>query len=144
MGRKAVDGRQLDEGQKPHRQVDPTTQELKIHSSTDSLITWLPNMSWDLVALWSTMPIFSIKLFSDRRSCKEHKRAYLEHIFPEGTDLEDAISWWRKRVGEEGRGCAVFEAGFDTSGPVTISDPPRLVVDAATGDAEGDGQDAID
>merc|ERR1719487_362787 len=112
----------------PMRTVDERTGQLKILSSADSLMKWLPKLSWDYLALWCMMPIFRVRLFGDRTAFTEHDRAYVEHIFPEGEDLETAVLWWRKRVNQEKKGFAVFEGGFDASGPVTLTEPPRVMV----------------
>lgn len=129
---------------RPQREVDPETGELKIHASTDVLMQWMPSMSWDLVALWSRIPIYRAKLYYDRRTCVEHSRAYVEHDFPDGEDLETAIVWWRKRVGQAQRGVAVFEGGFDVHGPVDLTDPPRVMIDSEMGDVVGDGEPEIE
>lgn len=126
----------------PMRTVDEQTGELKILSSADSLMKWLPMLGYEHVATWSTMPIFRVRLFSDR-SAFEHERAYVEHVFPEGEDLETAVIWWRKRISQENKGFAVFEGGFDTSGPVLLTDAPRVLVDAASGESEADSVDEI-
>lgn len=128
----------------PMRTVDEQTGRLKILSSADSLMKWVPKLSWDYLALWCMMPIFRVRLFADRASCTEHDRAYTEHIFPDGEDLETAVLWWRKRVNQQAKGFAVFEGGFDTSGPVLLTDAPRIMVDAVSGECEADGAEDIE
>merc|ERR1719456_1668725 len=128
----------------PMRTVDEQTGQLKILSSADALMKWLPKLSWDYLALWCMMPIFRVRLFGDREAFVEHDRCYVEHIFQEGEDLETAVLWWRKRVNQEKKGFAVFEGGFDASGPVLLTEAPRVWVDAATGESEADGSEEIE
>lgn len=128
----------------PMRTVDEETGQLKILSSADMLMKWLPKLSWDYLAIWCTMPIFRVRLFGDRNAYVEHDRSYVEQVFPEGEDLETAVLWWRKRVNQEKKGFAVFEGGFDASGPLLLTDAPRVKVDAATGECEADGSEEIE
>jgi len=140
----ALEDETLPKREPPMRTVDEQTGQLKILSSADSLMKWLPKLSWDYLALWCMMPIFRVRLFGDRAAYAEHDRAYVEHIFPEGEDLETAVLWWRKRVSQEKKGFAVFEGGFDTLGPVLLTDAPRVTVDAATGESQADGAEEIE
>merc|ERR1719498_180036 len=140
----AVLSESTEQREPPMRTVDPQTGQLKILTSADSLMKWLPKLSWDYLALWCTMPIFRVRLFGDRSAYVDHDRAYVEQVFPQGEDLETAVLWWRKRVNQENKGFAVFEAGFDTSDPLLLTDAPRVTVDAATGDCEADGSAEIE
>lgn len=100
-------------------------------------------MSWDLVTAWAHMPIFHVKVYSDHATYMLHDRAYAEQIFPDGEDLVSAIQWWRKRMSQAGKGCAVFEGGFDLAGRVHLTDAPILCIDAESGEAAGDTDSAI-
>lgn len=125
---KMLDDETVPKREPPMRSVDEQTGQFKIQSSADALLKWLPTLSYDLLHIWCTMPIFRVRLFGDRTAYTDHDRHYVEHIFPEGEDLETAILWWRKRVNHEKKGFAVFEGGFDTSGPVLLTDAPRVTV----------------
>mmetsp|Transcript_135447 Transcript_135447/g.377261 ORF Transcript_135447/g.377261 Transcript_135447/m.377261 type:complete len:238 (-) Transcript_135447:166-879(-) len=130
---------------KPLRHVDPETGALTLYSSADALVQWLPKMGWEHVTAWSKMPVFRVLLFHDRAAFLEGGmlRSYVEHVFPDGEDLLAALLWWRKRVREEGKGFAIFEGGFDTTGLVHLTDAPRVLVDAATGEVDADDEEAI-
>lgn len=127
------------------RIVDSKTGALQIHSSAEEILKWAPQMGWELVTAWSKMPVFHLFLFQHRAAFLEGgmTRAYADQVFPGGEDLLSAILCWRKRVSQETKGFAVFEGGFDTSGPVHLTDAPRLLMDAETGEVEGDGDEEI-
>jgi len=128
----------------PMRTTDAKTGQLKILSSAKRLMAWLPKMGWDHLSLWCTMPIFRVRLFADREAYVTHDRSYVEQVFPEGEDLETAVLWWRKRVNQENKGFAVFEGGYDSSGPLLLTDAPRVCVNAVTGECEADGADEVE
>uniref|UniRef100_A0A7S4QW22 Uncharacterized protein n=1 Tax=Alexandrium monilatum TaxID=311494 RepID=A0A7S4QW22_9DINO len=130
---------------KPLRHVDPETGALTLYSSADAILEWVPKMPWELVTAWCKMPVFRVLLFHDKAAFNEGGliRSYVEHVFPEGEDLLKAVLWWRKRVREEAKGFAIFEGGFDTTGVVHLTDAPRVLMDAATGEVEGDDEAAI-
>lgn len=125
---------------KPLRHVDQETGALTLYSSSDAIIKWAPKMGWELVTAWSKMPVFRVLLFHDKAAYSEGGvgRSYVQHVFPEGETLLAAMLWWRKRVREDNKGFAIFEGGFDTSGLVHLTDAPRVLMDAVTGEVEGD------
>lgn len=131
---------------KPSRNVDKKTGALEIYASSQSLMEWVPKFDQGLVALWCRVPIFRARLFRSKEAFRQGglDRCYVEQVFPEGEDLLSAIVWWRKRVREEQRGFAVFEGGFDTSGLVNLTEPPRCSIDADSGEVEADDQAEID
>lgn len=131
---------------KPLRNVDPITGGLEIFASTEELMRWVPAFGWDKLAHWCKMPIFRIRLFRSREAFRQGglDRCYTEHFYPEGEDLLSALVWWRKRVREEGQGFAVFEGGFDTSGLVYLTDPPRCGIDAPSGEVEADDAEELE
>jgi len=128
----------------PLRTEDPETGALTIFASTDALLAWLPLMEYDRVTAWAKMPVFRVLLFPDRQHYESKATPYVDHVFPQGEDLAAAVVWWRKRVSQEGRGFAVFEGGFDTTGVVLKTDPPSVCVDATTGEVQADGHEEIE
>mmetsp|Transcript_28154 Transcript_28154/g.80944 ORF Transcript_28154/g.80944 Transcript_28154/m.80944 type:complete len:262 (-) Transcript_28154:70-855(-) len=130
----------------PMRHVDEKTGALEIYASSDALMKWVPKFDWGLVAFWCRIPIFRVRLFRSREAFLQGglERSYIDQVFPRGEDLLAAILWWRKRVREEGRGFAVFEGGFDTSGLVYLTDPPLCCIDAESGEVQADGEAEID
>lgn len=107
---------------------------------------WVPSFGWDKLAHWCKMPIFRIRLFRCKEAFRHGglDRCYTEHVYPEGEDLLTALVWWRRRIREQGKGFAVFEGGFDTSGLVYLTDPPRCAIDAETGEVEADDADELE
>jgi hypothetical protein len=136
---------QLEEN-KPLRHVDPNTGALSLYASADTLQRYAPNLGWDVTAVWCKLPIFKCMCFLDRESfaAPGRERPYAEHLFPDGEDLATALLYWRKRVNQEGKGFAVFEAGFDTSGLVYLTEAPRISVDAVTGEVDADSAEEIE
>lgn len=126
------------------RDVDKQTGALHIVCSSEELMQWVPKLPLSLVATWSKMPIFLLKLYLDKQTYEHSDRSYAEQVFPNGEDLLSCIQWWRRRVNHEGKGFAVFEGGFDETGPVLYTEPPRFLVDAATGDVIADDADEIE
>lgn len=137
-----MEARLLASDNKPLRQVEEDGA-LTLHSSMEVLMQWLPNMSHDLLTVWSKMPVFRVLCYQDRFTYQNANRSYLEHEWPDGEDLGTAICWWRKRVNSSGRGFAVFEGGFDISGAVVRTEAPVCLVDAATGEVEADGGEEV-
>eukprot|EP00929_Paragymnodinium_shiwhaense_P007313 TRINITY_DN111234_c0_g1_i1.p1 TRINITY_DN111234_c0_g1~~TRINITY_DN111234_c0_g1_i1.p1 ORF type:complete len:283 (+),score=56.32 TRINITY_DN111234_c0_g1_i1:69-851(+) len=129
---------------KPLRNVDPKTGEVIIYSSMEDLVKWLPQCNSEDLLCWSQLPIFRIALYTDRATWDARQTAYVYQVFPEGEDLASALCWWRKRMSQAGRGFAVFEAGFDTTGPIFRTEPPYLCVDATTGECVADGKEQIE
>jgi len=138
--------KEIEEKSRPLRHVVRETNELVLYSSADDIKKWAPKMAWELVTAWSKMPIFRVFLFQDRTAYLEGGigRSYARHVFPEGEAMTVAIQWWRKRLGRNGHGFALFEGGFDCFGPLHLTEAPQLRIDAATGEAEGDADDEID
>lgn len=135
-----------DQDHKPSRNVDKQTGALQIFASTEVLLQWVPKFDGGLCATWSSVPIFRARLFRNREAYRQGglERCYVEQTFPEGEDLVTAIIWWRKRVRECARGFAVFEGGFDTSGLVHLTEPPRCTVDAESGEVEADTEEEVE
>lgn len=131
---------------KPLRNVDPKTGALEIYSSTDALMRWVPKFGWDLLGHWCKMPIFRVRLFRSRLAFEQGgiDRGYTEQVFVEGEDLLAAVVWWRRRVREEGKGFAIFEGGFDTTGLIYLTDPPRCFIDAESGEVEADNAEELE
>jgi len=129
-----------DSDHKPMRNVDKKTGSLELLASSDLLLQWVPQFDHGLCATWCRIPIFRIRLFRNTEVFQQGglERCYVEQVFPEGEDLVTAVIWWRKRIREEGKGFAVFEGGFDTSGLVHLTDPPRCCIDAETGEVQAD------
>jgi len=128
------------------RRTNPETGDVELYTSIEGILKAVPSMNWDLAAAWSRLPIMRVHLFIDRGSYERGgvARSYACKAFlPEGVDLIAAISWWRRRVREEGKGFAVFEGGFDTSA-VAATDPPYFMLDGSTGLADADDMDAIE
>lgn len=128
---------------KPLRSVDPKTGELVIYSSMEDLTKWLPECESEKLLCWSQLPIFRVALYTDKSSWLVKQSAYVYQVFPEGEDLAAALAWWRKRMSQAGRGFAVFEAGFDSTGPIFKTEPPYLCVDGTTGECIADGKEEI-
>lgn len=128
----------------PLRHEDPETGALTIYSSTDQVLAWVPNMDYDKLTAWAKMPIFRVKLFKERGSYDRKETPYVIEVFERGEDLAFAIAWWRKRVSQTGRGFAVFEGGFDTTGVVKCTEAPSVRIDASNGEVEADGFDEIE
>lgn len=86
-----------------------------------------------------------MRLFIDRASYDKGgiARAYADRTFPQGVDLIAALEFWRKRIRKDAPSFVVFEGGFDISGPLILTDAPRLVIDGATGEVEADSYDTI-
>lgn len=122
------------------RTVDPETGALELNTSIDGILKAVPKMSWDVAATWSRLAIFSMRLFIDRASYDKGgiARAYADKVFPQGVDLIAAVEFWRKRIRQDSQSFAIFEGGFDASGPVALTDAPQLVIDGATGEVEAD------
>jgi len=134
-----------DDSTKPLRRVDPANSKLEIYASTQEMMAWAPKLDYDKAAAWSKVPIFRARLYLDRATFESSPaRTTVDQTFPDGVDLVSAIQWWRKRVREAGKGFAVFEGGFDTSGVVYLTDPPCIWLDAATGDCEADSFEEIE
>lgn len=135
-----------DSDHKPLRNVEPTTGALEIYASTEALMQWVPKFGWDKLAHWCKLPIFRIRLFRNHEAFRMGglERCYTEHVFPEGEDLVSALVWWRKRIREQNKGFAVFEAGFDTNGLVYLTDPPRCAIDAETGEVVADNVEELE
>ncbi|CAJ1329204.1 unnamed protein product [Effrenium voratum] len=126
------------------RRQDPVTGDVELYTSIDGILQAVPKMNWDMAATWSRLPIMRVHLFLDKVSFQRGgiMRSYASKVFsPEGLDLIQAIAWWRKRVKSPAKGFAVFEASFDSQ--VCITDPPTLMLDGATGEAEADDAEAI-
>mmetsp|Transcript_41172 Transcript_41172/g.81243 ORF Transcript_41172/g.81243 Transcript_41172/m.81243 type:complete len:261 (-) Transcript_41172:81-863(-) len=138
--------REIEEKSRPLRHIIQETNELVLYSSAEEIKKWAPKMAWELVTAWSKMPIFRVFLFQDRVAYLEGGvgRSYARHVFPEGEALTVAIQWWRKRIGHNGQGFALFEGGFDCSGPLHLTEAPQLRIDAATGEADGDADEEIE
>lgn len=134
----------VDDVSKPLRDVNPTTNELLIYCSMDDLRLWLPRAPWDKLTIWCKIPIFRVRFFHDRANFSVDARPYAEQCFPEGVDFLSAVLYWRKRVRQEGKGFAAFHGGFDTTGPVQVTDPPCVLIDGESGEVEADDQDEID
>jgi len=128
---------------KPLRNLDKNTGEIVIFSSMEDLVKWLPACSSEDLLAWSQLPIFRVALYTDRASWAAKQTAYVYQVFPEGEDLAAALAWWRKRMSQAGRGFAVFEAGFDNTGPIFKTEPPYLCVDGVTGECIADGKEEI-
>lgn len=130
---------------KPMRNVDKKTGALELYCSSDLLLKWVPKFDGGLCATWCRIPIFRVRLFRNKEAFDQGglDRCYVESVFPEGEDVVTAVIWWRKRVREEGRGFAVFEGGFDTSGLVDLTEPPRCCIDAETGEVQADSADEV-
>lgn len=129
---------------KPSRHVEEDTGNLVLLSSVDEVMQWLPGLTYDRAIHWARMPIFRVRLWHGADSFSRGDVSYVDQTFPEGEDLAYSLAWWRKRVGQASKGFAVFEGGFDTSGPVLLTDAPVLRVDAASGAAEADDAEEID
>mmetsp|Transcript_146742 Transcript_146742/g.470923 ORF Transcript_146742/g.470923 Transcript_146742/m.470923 type:complete len:236 (-) Transcript_146742:36-743(-) len=125
---------------KPSRNVDKKTGALEIYASADDILQWLPKFDNGLCATWCRIPIFKVRMFRNREAFDQGglDRCYVEQVFPEGEDLVTTVVWWRKRIREEGKGFAVFEGGFDLSGQIHLTEPPRCFVDAASGEVRAD------
>lgn len=145
--RQHCEGLQADDlDQKPMRNVDKKTGALELFASSEMLLQWVPKFDGGLCAIWCRIPIFRARLFRSKEAFKQGglDRCYVEQVFPEGEDLVSVVIWWRKRVREEGKGFAVFEGGFDTSGLVHLTDPPRCCVDAETGEVQADNNEEVE
>jgi len=127
----------------PLRNVDPKTGEVVIFSSMEDLAKWLPECKSEDLLSWSQLPIFRVALYTDKSSWVAKQTAYVYQVFPEGLDLAAALAWWRKRMSQAGRGFAVFEAGFDNTGPIFKTEPPYLCVDGVTGECIADAKEEI-
>lgn len=128
------------------RRIDPETGSMKLMSSAAELIQALPGIDPNVLTAWCTMPIFTVRLFVDKKHFDEGGlgRSYAVQAFPLAEPLMKCILWWRRRVTKQNTGFAIFEGGFDMSGPVFLTEPPRLYLDAATGEVEGDDEQEIE
>ncbi|CAE7360332.1 unnamed protein product [Symbiodinium natans] len=127
------------------RRTDPDTGDVELYTSIEGILKAVPSLNWDLAAAWSRLPIVRVHLFIDRSSYERAgvARSYASKDFqPEGVDLISAITWWRRRVREEGKGFAVFEGGFDSSG-ACVTGPPYFKLDGSNGSVDADDMDAI-
>eukprot|EP00450_Noctiluca_scintillans_P017517 CAMPEP_0194511202 /NCGR_PEP_ID=MMETSP0253-20130528/42805_1 /TAXON_ID=2966 /ORGANISM="Noctiluca scintillans" /LENGTH=221 /DNA_ID=CAMNT_0039354515 /DNA_START=12 /DNA_END=677 /DNA_ORIENTATION=+ len=127
---------------KSNRCQHPVTGQLQIPSSTEDLMRWAPKFGHHSVLHWARMPIFKVEMHLDEEAFMSKRRPYAEGSFPEGEDLASAIVFWRKRVGQEGKGYAVFYGGFDTTPHVT--EEPICAVDASTGEVRADSEEEIE
>lgn len=127
------------------RRIDPDSGRLELYCSTEGVMHLVPNAAWNLLPIWCKLPIFRVLLFLDQSNYLAGglRRSYAEKVFSEGNDLLAAVLWWRRRLPEENKGFAVFEAGFDGTGLVALTEPPRLYIDASSGTMDGDDADAI-
>jgi len=128
---------------KPTRYVDPETGTLQILASTDDLTKLVPQMDFGALAVWARMPIFRVKLYFSREKWQNGEQPYVDRVFSEGEDAHSAIQWWQKRLSRENKGFGVFEGGFDASGPVTLTEPPFIAIDAS-GEVEADSAEDIE
>lgn len=128
------------------RKIDPETGSMKLMSSAAELKQALPGIAPYVLTAWCTMPIFTIRLFVDKKHFNEGgvSRSYAVQTFPLGEPLMKCILWWRRRVTKQNSGFAILEGGFDMSGPVFLTEPPRLCLDAASGEVEGDDEEEIE
>eukprot|EP00928_Gymnodinium_smaydae_P097712 TRINITY_DN8918_c0_g2_i1.p1 TRINITY_DN8918_c0_g2~~TRINITY_DN8918_c0_g2_i1.p1 ORF type:complete len:285 (+),score=61.74 TRINITY_DN8918_c0_g2_i1:126-857(+) len=129
---------------RPLRHVDPKTGALQVFSSMDTLLEWVPLMEYEKLTAWAKVPVFRVRLYTDRQSYQTGHVSYAEQVFPGGEDLASSICWWRRRMSQASRGFAVFEGGFDEDGPVYRTEPPVLWVDAVNGEVDGDDYEEIE
>jgi len=124
--------------------VDPRTGALRIRWPTrETLRQLLPDLDAERVTAWSKMPIFRVQLFFNRKGYTSHGPPYTDQIFEEPESLARMLCWWRRRVGQDSKGFAVFQGGFDGHGAVHLTEPPLVLVDALTGEIEADDEEAI-
>lgn len=109
--------------------------QLILFTSIEGILKAVPHISWDVALTWSRLAIFGMHLFRNRQSYEQGgiSRAYSDKVFPEGIDLIAAVHYWQKRIRQDSNCVVVLQAGFDTSGPICLTEAPIIIIDGATG-----------
>jgi hypothetical protein len=101
---------------------------------TGDLLSALPTLTADAVAVWCRTPVAQIELFMDRRGHETLPRIpYVSKTFDDPLDIFAALDW-RGRRQKPGTGFAVFTGLHGV----------RLTIDGRTGEVDADGEKALE